>query len=292
MLAPSSGPSSDLEPHVANRDQLAAWDGPDGEHWTEQAEHYERTTAPYRTRLLAAGLVEAGDSVVDVGCGTGSLTRAVARLAPDGSALGLDLSSRMLQHARDLTAAEGIRNASYEQADAEVRPFAPGSVDVVVSSFGAMFFGDPVRAFGNLVGALRPGGRCGLLAWRELSDNEWVAALREALAAGRMLPVPTPGSQGPFGLADADRARELLAGAGLVDVDLQRLDEPMYYGDDAEQAYGFVSGMGFTRGLMADLDQASRVAALEKLRATLEAAETDQGVLFGSSAWLITARRG
>ena len=114
-----------------------------------------------------------------------------------------------MQLARDLTEAEGITNAAYEQADAEVRLFTPGSVDVVASSFGAMFFGDPVRAFGNLAGALRPGGRCGLLGG-ELSDNEWIAAIRAALAAGRTLPVPTPGSPGPFGLADADRARSCL----------------------------------------------------------------------------------
>ena len=128
--------------------------------------------------------------------------------------------------------------------------------DVVASSFGAMFFGDPVRAFGNLAGALRPGGRCGLLTWRELSDNEWIAAIRAALAAGRTLPVPTPGSPGPFGLADADRARELLAGAGLVDIDIQRVDEPMSFGDNVDQAYGFVSGMGFARGVTADLEPA------------------------------------
>jgi SAM-dependent methyltransferase len=283
---------SDLASNVANRDQLAAWDGPDGDHWTQQADRYEHTTAAYRTRLLEAGLIEAGDSVVDVGCGTGSLTRAVARLAPEGSALGLDLSRRMLQHARDLTTAEGIRNASYEQADVEVREFAPASMDVVVSSFGCMFFGNALRAFGNLASALRPGGRCGLLAWRDLAHNEWVGVLRAALAAGRDLPVPTPGTPGPFGLADANSTRELLAGAGLVDIDIQRLDEQMNFGDDADQAYEFVSGMGFTRGLTADLDPTARAAALGSLRAAIDAAETDSGVLFASSAWLITARRG
>ena len=247
-------PTSDATPEIANADMAAVWDGPDGDHWTEQAEHYERTTATYRVRLLEAGLVEPGDSVVDVGCGTGSLTRALARRASRAPRSASTCPAGCSQLARDLTAAEGITNASYEQADAEVRLFTPGSLDVVASSFGAMFFGDPVRAFGNLAGALRPGGRCGLLAWRELADNEWIAAIRAALAVGRTLPVPTPGSPGPFGLADADRARELLAGAGLVDIDIQRVDEPMSFGDNADQAYGFVSGMGFTRGVTADLE--------------------------------------
>ena len=268
-----------------------SWDGPEGDHWTEQATHYDQTTSPHRERLLAAGLIGDGDVVLDVGCGTGSLTRAAALRASAGSALGVDLSRRMLELARELTEAEAITNATYEHADAEVRPFAEGTFDVVVSSFGAMFFGDPVRAFDNLAGALRPGGRVGLLAWRDLAHNEWVSVLRDALAAGRVLPVPPPGAPGAFGLADADRVRGLLAGAGLVDVELEQVDEAMEYGSDADDAFQYVAGMGFTRGLTADLDAATRTAALESLHAALAAGQTDSGVRFGSSAWLITARR-
>jgi SAM-dependent methyltransferase len=285
-------PTSDATPVIVNADMAAAWDGPDGDHWTEQAEHYERSTAAYRERLLAAGLIGDADVVLDVGCGTGSLTRAAALGAHAGSALGVDLSRRMLELARVLTEAERITNATYEHADAEVRRFVEGSVDVVVSSFGAMFFGDPERAFSNLAGALGPEGRVGFLAWRGLAHNEWISALRDALAAGRTLPVPPAGAPGPFGLADADRVRSLLTGVGLVDVELEQVDEPMEFGSDADDAYAYVSGMGFTRGLTADLDAATKASALESLRAALEAAETDSGVLFDSSAWLITARRG
>jgi SAM-dependent methyltransferase len=284
-------PTGDATPVIVNADMAAAWDGPEGDHWTEQAAHYERTTQPHRERLLALGLIGDRDVVLDVGCGTGSLTRAAALRAFAGSALGVDLSRRMLELARQLTEAEAITNATYEQADAEVRPFAEGSVDVVVSSFGAMFFGDPVRAFTNLAGALRPDGRVGLLAWRELAHNEWLSTLRGALAAGRDLPVPPTGARGPFGLADADQVRGLLADVGLVDVELEQVDEPMEFGGDADDAYEYVAGMGFTRGLTADLDAATKAAALESLRAVLVAAQTDGVVRFDSSAWLITARR-
>ncbi len=283
--------TGDATPVIVNADMAAAWDGAEGDHWTEQAARYEQTTHPHRERLLAAGLIGDGDVVLDVGCGTGSLTRAAALRAHAGSALGVDLSRRMLELARELTEAEAITNATYEHADAEGRPFAEGSIDVVVSSFGAMFFGDPVRAFANLAGALRPGGRVGLLAWRELAHNEWLSALRGALAAGRVLPVPPTGAPGPFGLSDPDQVRGLLAGVGLVDVELEQVDEPIEFGSDADDAYEYVAGMGLTRGLTADLDDVTRAAALESLHAALAAAQTDRGVRFDSSAWLITARR-
>ena len=284
-------PTSDATPVIVNADMAAAWDGPEGEHWTEQAAHYDRTTHPHRERLLAAGLISDGDAVLDIGCGTGALTRAAALRAPAGSALGVDLSRRMLGLARELTKAAGITNATFEQADAEARPFVGSSIDVLVSSFGAMFFGNPARAFTNLAGALRPGGRVGLLAWRELGRNEWVTALRGALAAGRTLPSPPAGAPGPFGMADADQVRSLLTGVGLVDVQLDEVDEPIELGSDADDAYAYVAGMGFTRALTADLDPATRAAAFESLRATLAAAQRDGVVRFGSSAWLITARR-
>ncbi len=283
---------SEIPPMIANADMAAAWDGPDGDHWTEQAEHYERTTRPHRERLVGAGLIGTGDAVMDVGCGTGALTRAAARLATGGSALGVDLSGRMLERARELTAAEGVGNASYEQADAEVHPLGEDRFDVLVSSFGCMFFGDPARAFANLARALRRDGRVGLLVWRELADNEWVSTIRGSLAAGRTLPVPPAGAPGPFGLADADRVRGLFTRVGLVDVELNRVDEPMDFGATAEEAFDFVSGMGFTRAVTADLDAGARETALASLRDALAAAQTGDGVVFGSSAWLVLARKG
>jgi SAM-dependent methyltransferase len=277
-------------PVLANAEQAAAWDGPEGDHWTEHAAHYDRTTRGHRERLLGADLISPDDDVLDVGCGTGALTRAAARRAPGGSALGIDLSRRMIEHARALTTSEGITNASFERADAQVHPFVAHSADTVVSSFGAMFFDDPVAAFANIARALRPGGRLGLLAWRELARNSWVSAIRDALAAGRALPVPRPGTPGPFGLADPDQATDLLAGAGLVDVDFHEIDEVMDFGADTEQAFAFVAGMGIVDGLTSDLDPGTRATALDALRSTLAAAETDHGVLFASSAWLITVR--
>lgn len=150
---------------IANIEQAKAWDGSEGDYWTEHAERYEQTTRLHRDRLLRAELLSPEDDVLDVGCGTGALTRSAAQRAAAGSALGIDLSSRMIEHARELTALAGITNARYEQADAEVHALAPSSVDVILSSFGAMFFGDPVAAFANLATALRPGGRMGLLSW-------------------------------------------------------------------------------------------------------------------------------
>src|SRR5690349_8857542 len=106
------------EVEIANPEQAAAWDGHEGDQWTEHADRYDRASSRHRARFLEAGLVGERDAVLDVGCGTGRATRDVARIASRGSATGVDLSARMLQHARERSAAEGLTNVSFVQGDA------------------------------------------------------------------------------------------------------------------------------------------------------------------------------
>ena len=277
-------------PTIANLEMAEAWDGAEGEHWARHADRYERAGRRHLQRLLDASTIGRHDSVLDVGCGTGKSTREAARMAASGSALGVDLSARMLERAREAAEAEGLANVRFEQADAQVHPFDDEAFDVAISSFGAMFFADPVAAFANIGRALRPGGRMVLLAWREMERNEWLTAIRGAVAVGRRLPEPPSNAPGPFGLADADHVRRVLDAAGFVDVTLEEIDEPVDFGTDADDAFAFLSTFGVTRGLTQDLDEHDRNRALDALRRTLVEHETDQGVVLGTSAWLISAR--
>ncbi len=276
---------------VVNTDQEAAWDGHEGDVWTEEADRYDRASWRHLDRFFDAGVVQPGDAVVDVGCGTGGPTRTAARRSGTGTVLGLDLSTRMLELARERSADEGLTNVAFERGDAQVFPFPPAQFDLAMSSFGAMFFNDPVAAFTNIGGAVRPGGRLALLAWRSLPENEWLMALREALAMGRDLPFPPPEAPTPFSLAEPDRVRSLLGAAGYEAVELTAVDEPVELGTDASDAMVFASTMGIVEGLTNDLDEGQTSAAMADVADLMAAHETADGVLFGSAAWLVTARR-
>ena len=276
---------------VTNVEMARAWDGEEGARWAEHAERYEATGHRQWERFVATGLIGAADAVLDIGCGTGRATRNAARLASSGSALGVDLSARMLERGRELAAAERVTNVHFLQADAQVYPFEAGAFDLAISNFGAMFFADPVAAFANVAGSLRAGGGLGMLVWRELGRNEWVTAVRAALAMGRQLPEPPPGAPGPFQLANGDYVRRILADAGFVAVELESVDEPVYLGASVDDAFAFIRTMGMVLGLTQDLDEPARGQALERLHDILAAYETGEGVLLGASAWLVTARR-
>jgi ubiquinone/menaquinone biosynthesis C-methylase UbiE len=278
-----------LHADPANAGQARAWDGGEGAYWAENAERFDQSVAAYRERFLTSAGIGRTDRVLDIGCGTGQTTRDAARAAADGSALGVDLSGRMIALARRLAAGQGLANAQFEQADAQIHPFRAASFDVAISRTGTMFFGDPGAAFANIARALAPGGRLTLLAWQGPQANEWIRELSAALAAGRDLPVPPAAAPGPFAQADPQAAQAVLAGAGFTHIELDGLREPMWFGSDAEDAHRFVLGlMGW---MLADLDDHGRGQALDNLRATVTAHDTGHGVLYQSAAWLIRARR-
>ena len=286
-----SGPRTAAPLHVVNVDQARAWDGEEGEHWALHADRYDAAVRRYDSYLIDAALLVEPDRVLDVGCGAGVSTRDAARVATAGRVLGIDLSARLVEEARRRSDAAGITNTSFVPGDAQVYPFESEVFDVAISRFGAMFFADPVAAFANVARALRPGGRLALLAWQELARNEWVSAIRSALAAGRTLPDPAPGLPGPFGLADEGAVRRILAEAGFGNVALTAVVEPVLLGSDPEDAFAFVRGLGITNGLLDGLDDTMRGHALETLREALAAHATAEGVLLDGAGWLITGRR-
>ncbi|MDD7938232.1 methyltransferase domain-containing protein [Actinomycetospora lutea] len=271
-----------------NRAQATAWDGTEGDYWAAHPDRFDTALARYQPAFHAAAAIGPGDRVLDVGCGTGLTTRAAARAAPGGEAFGVDLSGRMIEVARATAAAEGVPNARFARADAQVHPFGTAAFDGVISRTGAMFFGRPDVAFANLARAVRPGGRLTLLTWQAADRNEWIVAFARDLAGQG--PPPSPAGQpGPFSLSDPDHVRDLLTAAGFTDVALDGLAEPEVYGHDADEAHAFV--VGLLGWMLADLPPAERERHSEALRATLAAHEGPDGVVLGSAAWLVTARR-
>lgn len=269
----------------SNADQARAWDGPDGDYWAEHADRFDRSMAGHQPAFLAAAAVTPGDRVLDVGCGTGQTTRAAARLAGAGHALGVDLSERMIELARRRAA--GLPGALFLRADAQRHPFRPGGADVAISRTGAMFFGDPPAAFANVARALRPGGRLVLLTWQPAARNEWFRAFWTALTGHARLPSPPPGTPGPFALSEPDRVRALLHGAGFTDVRVTARDADLDYGPDAESAHRFLLGLlGWMLREHADPER-GRAALLRSLHEHLG----PDGVRYRSAAWLITAHR-
>jgi SAM-dependent methyltransferase len=279
-------------PEIANVEQAAAWDGPSGAAWVAREEFQNAALAAHTDALFAAADVQPADRVLDVGCGTGDTTRAAARRAVDGHALGVDLSAAMLARGRERAAEEGLTHVTFEQADAQVERFTDDSFDVVISRFGVMFFADPVVAFANLARATRAGGRLAIVVWQPFAGNEWVEVPRDALAIGRDLPPIPEDVPGPFGLADPDRIRRILTDASWSAVELDDVEVPYDYGVEPATAARHASEIGVFRALLEGLDDAQTARAMDALTEAMVAHSTPGvGVQLDSKIWVVTAVR-
>jgi SAM-dependent methyltransferase len=276
---------------IVNVDQAKAWDGDEGAHWVKHAARYDASLREHNAHLQAGARIQPNERVLDVGCGNGVSTRDAARSASSGGAVGMDLSAAMLDLARSTAAAEGLANVEFVQGDAQAYAFDEASFDVVISRFGVMFFADPTAAFTNVFQAVTPGGRLALVVWKSLGENEFFAEIGKALGAGRDIPPPPPGTPSPFGLADADFVHTVLEGAGFANVTLDPFHAVYPAGDDPDDAFAYARGLGFSRRLLQDLDDATSARALDALRATIDAHDTGRGVVFDSACWLIGATR-
>jgi SAM-dependent methyltransferase len=273
---------------IPNAEMAKHWDGEEGDDWTEWAEQFDAGARYIWPAFTSKVPVAATDELLDVGCGTGRSTCVLAQTAK--RALGVDLSTRMLDYARGRAADQGLTNVEFVKGDAQVHDFPNAEFDLAISIFGCMFFADPVAAFANVRSGLRPNARLAMLSWQPFQRNEWIMMFWESLLAGRDLSPPPPGAPGPFGLADPDHVHRILGDAGFTDIDLTALDAPQWLGATVEDAWAFASAQGIVRGLTGELDADTKRACLDRLHDAVASHLTPDGVQIGAAEWLITAR--
>lgn len=274
---------------AVNAEQAEDWNGASGREFIEQRERHEGVLGRLRARLLAAAAIQDGEHVLDVGCGCGETTILAARAAGRGHALGADFSRIQVAEARRLAAAAGVANARFEVADVQVHPFEAGAFDVVLSSFGVMFFDDPAAAFGNLRKALRRGGRLAFTCWRARAENPvFTTGFAEAAAAAGVREMPGPGAA--FSLAGTGRVGALLNGAGFGGIEFAKADEPMLIGRDVDDVLEYERTSPTATEILAGLSPAQADELTRLVRDRLKAYASPGGVTMPGAAWLVTAQ--
>lgn len=279
-------------PDIVNTEEAQAWNGPEGAHWARNQDRWNAVNEGFNEPLLDAAGITGDHRTLDLGCGTGQTTRLAALRAPQGRALGLDLSAPMLAEARACAERESIGNVSFTQGDAQVHPLEAGAFDAAISRYGVMFFADVVAAFGNVGRALRPGGRLAFVCPAEATLNDWVtavASLRDFLPVGDF---GQPGAPGMFSLASPDRIRDVLTAAGFIGITINQAQVYGAWGRGAGDAAEFLLGTGPGRYLIEQADTTTQARALRTLTDHLRAHEAADGtVRLRSTSWLVTADR-
>jgi SAM-dependent methyltransferase len=275
-----------------NAEQITYWNEQGGPRWVKLQEALDRQLASFGRIVMDRLAIGSGERVLDVGCGCGETSFELARrVGPKGAVLGVDISTVMLERARER--GRGVGNVEFVVADAQTHAFAPASFDVVFSRFGVMFFQDPHAAFVNLVNALRPGGRLGFHCWKALADNPWMTV--PLFAALQHVPPPTPpppNAPGPFAFADAERVRGILADAGLAEIEFESRNDTMGVGTGSlDDAADFAMQMGPASIAIREATPETVAKVRASIREALAPYRTSDGVQLATSSWVVTARR-
>jgi SAM-dependent methyltransferase len=274
-----------------NQAQIEYWNQQSGPKWVAQQGELDRLLASLGLAAMERLSPLAGASVIDVGCGCGDTTLALAdRTGPSGAVLGVDISGPMLARARERAA--GRPNVTFLQADAQTHRFEPASADALFSRFGVMFFADPAAAFANLRSALRPGGSVSFVCWQRLDRNPWCLVPLGAMAPHVQLPPPpAPGEPGPFAFGDPDRVRGILEGAGFATVRLETLEQPLRIGTGGlDEAVTFTLDAGPAARFLKDVAADVKARVRDAVGAALAPYAGPHGVSLDGACWIVTAR--
>ncbi|WP_034521296.1 class I SAM-dependent methyltransferase [Actinomadura rifamycini] len=264
-------------------EEASHWNKSAGQAWVETQDLMDGILKPMEELLVEA--VPAGGRVLDVGCGTGATTVAVARRS---DCTGIDISEPMVEAARARAERAGVA-ARFVRADAEDHAFEPGSFDTVMSRFGVMFFGDPVRAFANLRRATRDGGALRLVVWRGEEENPFMTtAERAAAPLVPDIPERKPDAPGQFAFADAGRVRGILEGGGWGGVDIRPVDVECVMPENDLVTY--ITRFGPLGLVMDEVPEAAREEVVGTVRAAFDPYVHGGEVRFTAALWMIGAR--
>lgn len=281
---------SDPQP---NAEMIEYWNEAAGVKWVAQQARLDRQLGPLGDEALARASARPGERVLDVGCGCGATTLALARaVGENGHVTGLDLSGPMLEHARRQAEAAGLMSRiDWRHGDAQVVPLGRAEYDLVFSRFGVMFFDDPKAAFRNLAASTRPGGRLVFVCWQGREANPWLTAPAQAAARYLEMPKPPdPDAPGPFAFGEAERVRRILLAAGYRDVAIEAQNDLLLLGNGSlEDAIEVALEVGPVAGALREANPEPEVRA--KVRAAVtEALQQFEGLRAPYGAWFVTAK--
>ena len=271
-----------------DNEQATLWNGRHGRAWIEAQALLDDMFQPFEERLVRKVRGEFGQRVLDVGCGTGSTTLAVARrLGAQGYCRGVDISAPMLEIARARAEREGTF-ASFLCADAQRHAFEPASFDRIISRFGVMFFDQPVSAFANLRSAACQGASLQFVAWRSAAENPFMTTAERAAAP--LLPKLSPrrpDAPGQFSFADSQRIAAILEQSGWRDVDIQPIDVGCSLPEQA--LAGYFTRLGPVGLALQDADEVTRSQVVATVRAAFDPYIHGTEVRYTAACWMVSA---
>ncbi len=267
------------------------WQGSTGETWAREWRRTDRSFTAVTEKLLRTTRNFSFDTVLDIGCGAGELSIAIARGRPNCQVLGVDISPDLVKAARERGASH--RNLSFELADAsEWSPPSGFRPQLLVSRHGVMFFEDPPAAFANLARLAADGAHMLFSCFRSPADNPFFTEV------ARLLPdppaPPPPGAPGPFAFADKDRIKQILTAGGWTGIMIESFDFAMITGageDSIEDTVDYFASIGPAAAIAREMTEVARKEFFDKIRNLARNHQAEGIVSLPAAGWIVVAQK-
>jgi ubiquinone/menaquinone biosynthesis C-methylase UbiE len=293
--------------HLANEDwmfmtdhngsqspQSEDWAGEMGLKWLANLSLFEEMIAPIGSALLARADYQAGETVIDLGCGGGATTIAIAKAVADtGRVMGIDISPDLIAAAQERARQSGQSNIEFTCSDATIVELRDAPYDRLFSRFGSMFFEEPQIAFSHLHSLLKKGSRIDLAVWGPPRDNLWMMEMMGIVKNHVDVPKAIPRAPGPFAFEEVQYLEEILCGSGFGAVDVTAYEglQPVGgLGASPDQAVTFaLTSMAAGRLLREAGDAVFEAARQEMKELFAKHYIPGEGVMMRGKAWLVSA---
>jgi SAM-dependent methyltransferase len=270
-------------------DENKIWTDAGSSGWIAEQDLLDAILRPFEDILLQGISFSAVTRALDIGCGTGGTTVALARrFGTKSISTGIDISQSMITAART-RAAEADVPVNFIVGDAQTYEFEPSSFDLMISRFGVMFFDDSVAAFANLHRAASNRATLRFVAWRGETENPFMT-LAERAAAPLLpdLPPRKPNEPGQFAFADRNRVHGILHASGWREIAIHQIEVPCAMPENALARY--VSRLGPVGRLLQEADDELRSRVLAAVLPAFDPYIQGDEVRFTAACWLVSAR--
>jgi ubiquinone/menaquinone biosynthesis C-methylase UbiE len=250
--------------------------------WQNAAAAWHRWTptlqawaGPVTQAMLDLANVKPGDRVLDLAAGAGEPSLSAAqRVGPSGHVIATDISSNILEFAKQTARERGFTNFETRVMDGEKPDQPDASFDAVLSRLGLIYFPDRAGALRGVRRVLRSGGRVVLAGFTTPDRNRFFSIPISIIRRRASLPAPAPGLPGPFSLGGPGVMEGVLKDAGFNHVETLKVQAPLRLESAAECARFERESFGALQQMLAALPAAEQAAAWDEIEQELRAFES------------------
>jgi ubiquinone/menaquinone biosynthesis C-methylase UbiE len=229
-------------------------------------------------KMLDMAGISNGHRVLDIAAGAGeqSIT-AAKKVGPSGFVLATDISSNILEYAKQMATQAGVNNIETKVMDGENLTLEDNSFDAVISRVGLIYFPDQQRALKEMFRVLKPGGKIAAIVYSTPEKNTFFSVPVSIIRNRAKLPPPLPGQPGPFSLGAEGVIEKAFSLAGFINVKSELVDSPLKLPSASECVRFERESFGALHQMLSSLPDDEKALVWEEIEKELQKFESENG---------------